>query len=158
MKVRVNAEMLRRIPLFEGCDPAQLQILAFASERMEFPAGATMVTAGEADTGALLILAGTAEVWIDSAKGPQVLAQAAPGTLLGELAMIGGIPPSFTATASTPVTAARIRHPIFMRVVEEYPEFGAAVLAALAEKLDSSVADFSSVRKLFEGSSRSSAR
>ncbi|CAN5494633.1 cyclic nucleotide-binding domain-containing protein [soil metagenome] len=158
INARLTADMLRHIPLFAGCEPAHLQVLAFSSERAEFPAGVTMMTAGEAGTAALLLLSGSAEVWTASDAGPKVIAVAKAGTLLGELGMIAGIASSINATASTPIIAARIGRRIFMRVVEEFPEFGTAVLGALAHKLEGSMEDFAHVRRLFEEGNRPLAR
>jgi CRP/FNR family transcriptional regulator, cyclic AMP receptor protein len=48
------------------------------------------------------------------------------------------------------VSAARIDRALFMRVVQEYPEFGTAVFSALSRKLDSSVGELSVARQAFE--------
>lgn len=150
MSVRANAEGLRRIPLFADCDPAHLQVIAFSSERMEFPAGASILRAGDPGTAAYLILSGAAEIWEGSEASRKIVARAQTGALLGELGMIAGIAYSINATAASPVAAARISRDLFMRVVDEFPEFGRAVLASLSRKLDGSIEDLGRVRKLFE--------
>ena len=62
--------------------------------------------------------------------------------------MIGGNPSTLTAKALDVVSTARIGHDLFLRVAQEYPEFGRAVLHNLSEKLVSSVREFESVRVL----------
>ena len=70
--------------------------------------------------------------------------------MLGEISMIGDIPYSLTARASEPLQAARIDRSLFMRVAQEYPDFGAAVFGALARRLDVSMGDLDTARQAFE--------
>ena len=63
MSVRASAESLRQIPLFAECDPAHLQIMAFASERANFAQGADIFRAGSTGSAAYLLLSGEADVW-----------------------------------------------------------------------------------------------
>ena len=150
MSVRTNAESLRQIPLFAECDPAHLQVMAFASERAEFAADQDIFRAGGKGASAYLLMAGDAEVWISKGEERVQVAQAGPGAFLGELAMIAGLPYSMNVTAKTPVTATRISREMFMRVVGEFPDFGASVMGALSRKLAGSINDFDRVRHLFE--------
>lgn len=150
MSVRANAESLRQIPLFADCDPAHLQVMAFASERLEFAEGAEIFRAGNQGGAAYLLLSGEAEVWKDIGKERTVLAIAGPGAFLGELAMIAGVAYSVNVTAKGAVTATRISRETFMRVVGEFPEFGTRVMSTLSQKLAGSINDFDRVRHMFE--------
>ncbi|WP_119390514.1 Crp/Fnr family transcriptional regulator [Taklimakanibacter lacteus] len=150
MSVRTNAESLRQIPLFADCEPAHLQVMAFASERAEFAAGQDLFKAGGKGSAAYLLLAGDADVWVSKGEERVQVALAGPGAFLGELAMIAGLPYSVTVTAKTPVTATRISRETFMRVVEEFPEFGNRVMGVLSRKLAGSINDFDRIRHLFE--------
>ena len=78
------------------------------------------------------------------------MGEAGPGALLGEVAMIGGSPYSITARAADTVATARIDRELFLRVAQEFPEFGTAVLRSLARKLELSVQDLGEARQLFE--------
>jgi CRP-like cAMP-binding protein len=64
--------------------------------------------------------------------------------------MIGGSPYSITATAVDAVSTARIDRDLFLRVAQEFPEFGAAVMRSLARKLDLSVQDLEEARQLLQ--------
>ena len=151
MSVRANAESLRRIPLFADSDPAHLQVLAFASEKIEFPAGAAIIRAGEPGDAAYLVLSGSVDVWEGSEDSRRSIAMAHAGALLGEVGMIAGIPYSINATASSLVVAARISRDLFMRVISEFPDFATSVHDAMARKIDLSMTDLDRVRKLFDG-------
>jgi CRP/FNR family transcriptional regulator, cyclic AMP receptor protein len=146
MSVRADAETLRGIPIFAECDPVQLQLLAFSCERQNFEAGQGIIRQGETGNAAYLILDGQAELQQESGSGTTVIGAAGPGAMLGEVAMIGGVAYSISALAKSPVEAASIPRRLFMRVAEEYPDFGATVLRALARKFALSMTDISSLQ------------
>jgi CRP-like cAMP-binding protein len=150
MSVRANAESLRQIPLFADCDPTHLQVMAFASERVEFAEGADIFRVGNNGSAAYLLLSGEAEVWKSLGEERLTVAIAGPGAFLGELAMIAGVAYSVNVTAKSPVTATRITREMFMRVVGEFPEFGTRVMTALSSKLAGSIHDFDRVRHMFD--------
>jgi CRP-like cAMP-binding protein len=118
--------------------------MAFAAERQNFASGQIIIKQGEAATAAYFLLNGTA----DLQQGRNKVGLAEPGAFLGELAMLGGSTYSLTATASEPLSAARIDNALFVRVASEYPEFGRAVLDALSEKLGASMRELEGVRGL----------
>jgi CRP/FNR family transcriptional regulator, cyclic AMP receptor protein len=151
MSVRADAETLRQIPIFADCENVHLQVLAFASERQSFAQGAPILKQGDRAKSAFLILSGTADIRQRRGLEFKSVATAEPGSLLGEIAMIGKTTYSVTAVAKTAVVTARIDHSLFVRVATEYPEFGETVMQTLSRRLQSSVKDFDSVRNLFAG-------
>lgn len=150
MSVRMNAESLRQIPLFAECEPAHLQVLAFAAERIDFAPGADICRAGDKGLAAYLLLSGEAEVWKGQGEERLELATAGPGAFLGELAMIAGLAYSVNVTAKSAVTATRINREIFMRVVGEFPDFGTRVMNSLSRKLSGSISEFDHIRSMLE--------
>ena len=150
MSVRADAETLRSIPIFADCDPVHLQLLAFSSDRQQFKAGETLVAQGQPGTSSFLILNGEADLLVHRDGAEENMGAAGPGALVGEVAMIGGVPYSVTARAKGPLIAARISRSLFMRVAEEYPEFGKAVFKALGGKLDQSLSDFLTAQVLLD--------
>ncbi|MBC8036554.1 MAG: cyclic nucleotide-binding domain-containing protein [Rhizobiales bacterium] len=150
MSVRADAETLRGIPIFAECDPVHLQLIAFASERQQFKAGEALIVQGQAGTYSFLILNGDADLIVERNGHEDFLGTAGPGAFLGEVAMIGSVPYSVTARARTALSAARISRNLFMRVAEEYPDFGKAVFRALGGKLDGSISDLLSAQVLLD--------
>lgn len=144
MSVRADAENLRLIPIFKDCDPVALQVMAFAAERQNFLPGEAIIGQGKKAKSAFFIMSGTARVL----NRDEVIGRAEPGALLGEMAMISGALYAVTAIADVSVTTARIDTALFLRVADEYPEFGRSVLAALSRKLDHSVKELDSIRSL----------
>lgn len=147
MSVRADVETFRSIPIFADCDPVHLQLMAFSAERQAFGAGDIVIKKGVRGGAAFLILSGLVEITSDQTSR---IGSAGPGTLLGEIAMIGDLPYAVTARASEPVQAARIDRSLFTRLAREYPEFGITVFNALARKLDLSMHDLDTARHAFE--------
>ena len=144
MSVRADAETLRQIPIFRECETVPLEIMAFAAERQEFSVGEEILTEGKKARAAFFVLNGS----VDLRKLEHSIGRAEPGSLLGEIAMIGSNPSTLTAKALDLVSTARISHELFLRVAKEYPEFGRIVLHNLSEKLMGSVREFEAVRVL----------
>jgi CRP-like cAMP-binding protein len=149
MSVRADAETLRQIPIFAECEPVHLQLLAFASERQHFVSGEAIISQGKKAKTAFLLLSGNADIQQTTGSQSQSIATAEPGAFLGEVAMIGQTTYAISALALGPVSTARIDHALFLRVANEYPEFGQSVFRVLARRLDDSMQDFESVRVKF---------
>jgi len=147
MSVRADVETFRSIPIFSECDAVHLQLLAFSAVRQNFAPGEAILRQGEKGGAAFLILSGEAR--LSSAEAGQI-GIAAPGALLGEVAMIGDRAYSISATAADPVATARIDRELFMRVAREFPEFGNAVFGVLARRLEHSVTELEATRSAFE--------
>jgi CRP-like cAMP-binding protein len=147
MSVRADVETIRNIPIFSECEPVHLQLLAFSAVRESFAPGSVLMAQGQAGNSAYLILSGEVKITTQEAG---LMGEAGPGALLGEVAMIGGSPYSITATAVDAVSTARVDRDLFLRVAQEFPEFGTAVLRSLARKLELSVQDLEEARQLFQ--------
>jgi CRP-like cAMP-binding protein len=146
MGVKADAESLRRIAIFAGCETVPLQVLAFAAERQRFAAGQVIVRENDAARSAYFLLEGSAAVH----RGKEVIGRAEPGSLIGETAMLGSSRYMVSAEAETEVLAARIDTGLFERVVHEYPEFGRAVLGAMSDRLGTSIKELEVARDLLE--------
>lgn len=147
MSVRADAETFRSIPLFAECEAVHLQLLAFSAERQVFEPGDLVIKQGFKGSAAFLLLSGRVDISTEQAGK---IGSAGPGAMLGEVAMIGDAAYAVTARTTDAVAAARIDRNLFMRLVKEYPEFGAAVFRALSHKLDSSMEDLGGARQAFD--------
>lgn len=150
MNVKAEAEVFRKIPLFAQADRAHLQVIAFSSERADFVTGQAIVTQGSRGAAAYLILDGKAEVQIKENGETRSVGIIEPGAFVGELAMIADLPYSLSIIARENVSAARVPRSLFMRVISEFPEFGARVHAALAAKLSHSTSELLGTKPIFD--------
>lgn len=95
-----RTDELAAFALLEGAEPEQLAELAELLQPLSAGPGDVLVREGEPATSFVLLTAGTAAV----SRGGEVLAELAPGMILGELALLRGAPRAATVTATAPVT------------------------------------------------------
>ncbi len=94
------AELITRFPLFEGFTVHGAQRLLDAGEVKEHGPGDLLLVEGDSATFVLLQIAGKLEVFVNRDSKDIVLAATSPGDILGELAVLCGIPRSASVRAS----------------------------------------------------------
>jgi MFS family permease len=97
----VEISLLRAIPLFRVLPGPSLEGLARALQRVQYPAGATLIREGAAGDRYYAVADGFVEI----SQGGRSIARLGRGTGLGEIALLRGGPRTATALAETPVTA-----------------------------------------------------
>jgi len=98
------AELITTFPLFHGFTVHGTQRLVDAGEIKQVNAGDILLKEGDEADFAVLVLAGKLDVFIERDGREFVLTEASPGTVLGELALLCGIPRSASARASEDAT------------------------------------------------------
>ena len=93
------AELMTTFPLLQGFTANGTRRLLDAGEVTQVTAGDLLLTEGETAEFAVLILQGTIEVFVEREGKRLVLTEATAGTILGELALLCGIPRSASARA-----------------------------------------------------------
>lgn len=99
-----HAELITTFPLFHGFTVHGTQRLLDAGEIKQVAAGDVLLKEGDAADFAVLVLTGELEVFIERDGHQFVLTEAGPGTILGELALLCGIPRSASARATADST------------------------------------------------------
>lgn len=135
MLLKDEVLMLRQVPLFAGLEPAKLKLLAFSSDRVSYGAGEVLFRQGDAGDAAYVILAGTAEILVDSAQGPIKVAELGENAIIGEIAILCDAARTATVKAETPVETLRIRKEQFIKLLTDFPEVMIEVMRVLAERL-----------------------
>lgn len=93
------AELITGFPLFKGFTAYGAKRLIDAGEVKTHPAGTLLLKEGDHSDFVLLILSGKLEVFVERQGKDLVLTEANPGTIIGELAMLCGIPRSASVRA-----------------------------------------------------------
>jgi CRP-like cAMP-binding protein len=86
------AELITGFPLFKGFTVNGAKRLLGAGAVKDHAAGAVLLKEGDTSDFVLLVLTGKLEVYVERAGKDLVLTESKPGTILGELAMLCGIP------------------------------------------------------------------
>lgn len=138
--------MLRQVPLFSGVAPAKLKLLAFTSDRVTYAPGQIIVRQGEVGDAAYVVLAGQAEVLVDSPNGQIKVADLQPNAIVGEIAILSNQKRTATVRATSSVETLRIRKDHFLRMLGEYPEMTVEIMRVLADRLSHTTAELTEER------------
>jgi len=94
------AVMITEFPLFQGFTLDGARMLLDCGEVKEFSPGEVLIKEGDSPTFVLLVLTGKLQVFVQRQRRDLVLTDAASGMILGELAVLCGIPRSASVRAS----------------------------------------------------------
>ena len=132
-----KVEALRRAPLFAGLSKKELIELARVTEDLQVPAGTVLCKEGGLGREFYVIVEGTAEV----TRGGKPVARRQEGDFVGEIALLMTTRRTATVKATTPLRCLILMRGDFRRVLDENRSIERKVMAALAERLASYVAD-----------------
>jgi CRP-like cAMP-binding protein len=135
MSLSKDVEVLRNIPLFAKVEPAKLKLLAFTSERLEYPAGDELFHQGDYGDAAYIILEGEAGVLVDTPHGAVKIATLGKNDIVGEIAILCNVPRTATVVAHRNLDTLRVSKDGFFHLVTQFPQVGIEVMSALASKL-----------------------
>jgi len=92
--------LITTFPLFEGFTAHGAARLIEHGQLTQLPAGTVLFNEGETAAGVLLVLSGDLEVFVRRGDKDLGLASAKPGTIVGELAVLCGIPRAASVRAA----------------------------------------------------------
>jgi CRP-like cAMP-binding protein len=130
-----EVELLRNIPLFSKIEPSKIKLLAFTSERLTFQPGDIVCKQGDMGDAAYVIMAGNADVIVNTPNGPLTVATMTKNDVVGEIAILIDIPRTATIQASSELTTLRITKDVFFRMVTEFPAMAVEMMRVLAERI-----------------------
>ena len=133
MQLRKNAkiELLRRVPLFDGCSQKELGQIAALADEISQPAGATLITEGTKGREFFVLVDGT----VDIRRTGRKLGSLDTGDFFGEIALLTETPRTATVVTATPVRLLVITGQSFRRLLRETPSIQGKVLTALARRV-----------------------
>ena len=125
-----KAELIRSLPLFADCTPAEVSEVAAIADEIDLRAGRTLAAQDADGQEFVVIIDGDAEV----TKGEETIATLGAGDFFGESALIRGGPRTASVVASTDVHALVIEGHAFRRLLEDAPDIREQVERALAAR------------------------
>ncbi len=146
MSLDQEVNILRKIPLFANIDPAKLKLMAFASERMTYRDGQSVVRQGEPGDAAYVILDGEADVTVETANGPLKVASLGRNDIVGDIAILIDIPRTATVTAKGDLATLKLTKELFFQLVNDFPEMAIEVMRVLAARLEQTTAQLREAR------------
>ena len=139
--------MLRQIPIFARIKPTKLKLLAFASERKKYSAGQDVCRQGDAGDAAFVVLSGTADVLVASPAGEVKVAEVGAYAIVGEIAVLCGVPRTASVRATSSMEVLRITKGHFLEMVNDFPDIALEIMRMLATRLSLTTAELSLARK-----------
>ncbi|MGV8989130.1 MAG: cyclic nucleotide-binding domain-containing protein [Cypionkella sp.] len=141
-----EVQILRQVPLLAGASPAHLKLLAFASDRVRYDAGAVLFRQGDMGDVAYIILSGVAEVLVASPRGEIRVAQVSAPSLIGEISILCDVARTATVRAETPLEVLRVRKDAFLKLMHDFPDVALQVVRVLANRLSKTTAELTEER------------
>ncbi len=135
MCIRDETKALSMTPLLKGIEPAKLRRLAFASDRIIFEDGESIIEQGhDADVG-YVVMCGEAEMTVAAPHGSEKLGTVGLGHLIGEAAMLAGTPYFISVAAKGSVEALCIRKDHLLKLLEGCADSTSIALQSLSKRI-----------------------
>ncbi len=126
-----KVELLSKVPLLAGLSRKDLVQVAQISDEVDLPAGRVLMKQGSYGSEFFVIISGNVRVERDG----QVLRELGPGDFLGELALLGNIARTATATCVDDGRFLVLGHREFNSLLTQYPNIQSTVLHAVAQRM-----------------------
>ncbi len=124
-------ETLAAIDLFSELSKSELREIEKLMTPIDIRAGREFITEGSVGREAFIILEGTATV---RHRG-RLVATVGPGEVLGEVAVLAGLPRSATVTAETDMVAEVLDRREFSALLDSNPKLSKKILIAAIKRL-----------------------
>jgi CRP-like cAMP-binding protein len=132
-KAQGAAARLRGLEFFEGFSDHELERVAELAEDVEAEVGALLIDQGRVGTECYVIEVGYAGVYV----GDEHVASLGPGSMVGEMALVGHTPRSASVVAETPVRLLAFDNRSFRELLKEMPKAEERVKTLLASRTKS---------------------
>jgi CRP/FNR family cyclic AMP-dependent transcriptional regulator len=131
--------LLRRVPLFEGLDPAALQVLARVARVQHFARQQYIFYQDDMGDAAYIVRSGRVAILLTTDDGRElVINEMGAGECFGELALLTEAPRSASVLARTSCELIRLPRAEFLQELERQPKLMRHVLQVTAERLRAS--------------------
>lgn len=128
--------LLAGTQLFESLNAEDLAACAASFRQVRFSQGQTLFSRGDPGDRLYLVEQGRVRLAITTEEGRELsVRHAAPGDLLGEIAVLDGSLRSADAVAITPVLAHALTRGVLLQFVESHPSLAIGIIALLCRRL-----------------------
>jgi CRP-like cAMP-binding protein len=123
-------ELLAAVPPFDRCGRQELAEVARRTSIVDEPVGAVLMRQGESGTEMAIIIEGRVAI----VRNDTVIAERGPGEVLGEMALLSGMPRTATVIVLVTARLLLISRPDFDVLMADLPSFRSQVLESLARR------------------------
>ena len=147
MSLTEEVHLLKEIPLFAEIEESKLKLIAFASQRLCYMPGEVVIREGDHTDSIYVILAGEAEVVIETENGPFTIASIGRHGIFGEIGVLCEVPRTASVLATSELEVLRIEKSFFLQMLQDFPAVARVVLAVLGQRLARALRFISKVPK-----------
>ena len=153
MAIEDDINFFEKVPTLSMLGRGALRILAIGAESRYVHSGETLFAVGDDADGGYVVQEGSFRL---SPRGGDTVrsSRVGVGTLLGELALFTETTRPVTATALEPSTVLCIPRPLFLKMLEGYPDAAVRLREILAKRTDESERDMQRLRAIIDPSAR----
>lgn len=141
MAIEDDIRMLGGVRLFANLSDAQLKIVAFSGEHVDFQQGQFLYRKGDKSTATFVILNGNAEIVLNADKNNSENILVEPGSFAGEVGMLTNTDREVSLRAVDDVRTLRISRELLLRLANDFPEIGIEMMAILESRLNETLSD-----------------
>ena len=124
-------DLLRRVPLFAGCQSGVLEEVGRLADEVDVGDGYVLIREGTLGQQFIMIVEGSVRI----ERGGATLATLGPGEFLGEIALIDQGPTTATATTVGPARLLVMGHQQFNTLLDTSPALRVAIMSELARRI-----------------------
>ncbi|MEJ0097456.1 MAG: Crp/Fnr family transcriptional regulator [Bauldia sp.] len=130
------AVWLGKSMVFNGIDPEGLRRLGSIGRELALPAGAVLFEQGEESDGLYIVISGIVRIYLTAEDGREAtISLLEEGEMIGEIALLDGLPRSAGAAALTDARLVFVPHKPFCELLDTSPKLSRQVMLMLCERL-----------------------
>jgi CRP-like cAMP-binding protein len=150
MTIEDDIALLEGVPTLALLGREPLRILAIGAENRYVHDGEVLFREGDVADGGYVVQEGSFHLTSERSGKAVRTTVVGPGTLIGELALITETRRPLTATAQEPSSVIRIPRPLFLKMLEGYPDLAYRLREAMAARAIEMVGELGFVRGLLQ--------
>ena len=144
MTIEDDISFFERVPTLNQLGRQALRILAIGAESRYIHGGEILFNEGDAADGGFVVQEGRFSLSSDEHGDKEI----GPFTLLGEVALFTETKRTTTATALEPSTVLCIPRPLFLKMLESFPDAARSLRDIMAARVDRAVSEVATVRSI----------
>ena len=144
MTIEDDISFFERVPTLNQLGRQALRILAIGAESRYIHGGEILFNEGDAADGGFVVQEGRFTLSSDEHGDKEI----GPFTLLGEVALFTETKRTTTATALEPSTVLCIPRPLFLKMLESFPDAARSLRDIMASRVDRAVTEVTTVRSI----------
>jgi CRP-like cAMP-binding protein len=153
MTIEDDISFFERVPMLNLLGRQALRILAIGAQTRYVHGGEVLFNAGDEADGGFVVQEGRFNIAPAASEGGKAIV-VGPYTLLGEVALFTQSRRAATATALEPSNVLLIPRPLFLKMLDSFPDSARKLRDIFAGRLNQSTRDISNLRAVLDAYER----